>query len=512
MYHQNFANIQSIRDLRFILQSWTEDEKYIRDGGKIYYAIDSDIIKMYSNPDEVYRYVKVLSTDDDESLKLLSRSLSNFMFNESRYTYLSIKPHYNELFRIIYAIWSESPKDINNFLKQINDIKYQINSGSTDIDGVYAVLEKNTEILIRYLMDEDVGSIAELEKINYLLRSKLINIYDYEESVGEEKWLFPELYDQLNITDKQKLIDGCDKWFKLLMSFTPNTLPVSDDKIEKYRYNIFVDAEVLTRIEYINQMIQSTNRKLVLITGDLKIHKAAKKENFKYIRDPKMFFASPSFFKGDKKIFKNQNRLFDWIETSLLGDAEDNDGKALEKFIKENNETISANILEFKTTWDMYVRRNLLDYGFRGNNKKNVKDFIANHSYEEIYALINKKVISSWYDSWELSLRFGTWAIANLEENKPQIGNILPKRGLPALKLTFSATNTKLEQLYKTLSHKTLLDRLTTFAELKNEDKTDYGVFLLYALAFGSAGKWPVSYILAKIALNTAIPDLARTP
>ena len=496
---KNIDHIQSIRDLRFILKSWTDDEIYMLNGGKIYYAIDSDIIKMYSNPDEVYKYVKVLSTDDPESLKLLSRSLSNFMFNESRYKFLSVKPHYAEMFRILYAILSASPTGINLCLKQIEKIKNQLNNAGSDIENVYDLLEKNTEILIRYLMGEEIGSIAEIEKINNLLsESKVISICDYEESVGEGKWAFPELYDELNITDKQKLIDGCDKWFKLLISYAP------EDKVEKYRYNVFVDSEVLTRIEYINQEIQSTNRKLVLITGDSKIHRAAKRENFEYVRDPKMFFASPSFFRIDKKTFKNQNRLLDWIETSLLGVNEKKDNREIEKFVIQNKKIIITNIQEFKATWDRYVRRNLLDYGFRTNKKKKVMDFIVNHSFDEISDLINKKVISSWYDTWMLSLRFGTWAIAHLEENKPEIGNLLPKRGLPALKLTFCATNIKLEQLYKTLSHRELLDNMKTFIELTKEDKSDYGAFLLYALAFGSAGKWGVSYILAKIALNLA--------
>lgn len=505
----NIDHIQRIRDLRLILKTWSLDKEYIKKGGKIYYAVDSDIIKMYSNPDEVYKYLRVLSTDDNESLKLLSRSVSNFMFNDSGFTFLSIKPHYDEVIRIIYAIMLASANDVKSSLSNLNAIKNKLDNTNNSIEEVFDLLEKNTELLIRYLLGEEVGHIAEMQKINYLLGEKIININDYKENIGDDKWEFPDLNDNWNIIDKQKLVVGCDKWYKLLVLQPASQTPIPDDKVERYRYNKAIDAEVLTRIEYINNEIKNLNKKLLLITGDSKIHRAAKAEGFEYIRDPKMFFASPNLFKTDNK-YKNQNRLIDWLETSLAGIHGDKSNKDVEKFIKKNKRAIIINIQEFKSTWDTYVRRNLLDYGIRSNkNKKtDIKNFIANHSYDEILDIANKKVLNTWYESWRLSFKFGTWAISQLDcadhqTNKPE-RNIFPKRGLPALKLTFCATNTKLEELYKTLSHQSVLSNPKTFINLTKEDKSDYGAFLLYALAFGSAGKWNISYILSKIALNIA--------
>lgn len=528
----NIDYLKSAIKLHKLLHKWQDDIDYISQGGMIYYAIDVDVIKMYADNRKNYEYARVFRSDREGDLRVLVWALSKYLFNRENVPMrplLLICPHNMELKKIFYAIMRDAAKEKKDFEENKDAIKYifqKYNETKND-DLLIEELNQNTLDLIKFLAEDNVGYNAQLLLISNLIsKGAIIPISTYKEinSIDKE-WIFPDLYDQLNLEDYEILREKKIKWIKLLKQNSPKVIHKST---KRYENNLYIDAEVMSRLEYINDNIEKDKKRLVLITGDVKIQGAAKKCDWNdkfydyFIRDPKVFFAAPDFFvhseiEGEKKkcvILKRKNELLKWIEVSLCGIIEKNglkntDYHGLLKNINDSEILYNEHVIS--KIWSEYIRSNVIYYGIiESDSIEKIKKLVESESdFDLIVEKINKKVTDVWYDFWKTSVKVGYWMIRDIDARLNQMNRItndsfLALRGIPALQLTYPKAMGEIYKLCQSLAHRKVIESKEIFMQLEDEDSTDYTAFLVYALAFGTAARWDISCMLSEISLMLA--------
>jgi len=504
-------------NLASLIHLWKKDNSYTNKGGKIYYAVDTGIVKMYSDVRNNYNYSRLFPDDTINSLEGITHALSSYIFSNkisNNNQLILLHPHNKELKRIIYAIMmsvADEKFDLSNNIDQIKDI---FDTYSVNKDDKYLIdqLQGNVLDLVCFLFDENRSFAAELSKITALLSErKIVSLGSYN---GD---LIPDLYDTTNSSHYDILREYSSKWRDLLRMHAPHK---DEDKL-------YVDAEVLARVEYINSQFILDNsqetRLLVLITGDSSIHKATMSypndsdEKFYdlYIRDPKVFLAANDLFyishdKKDKS-FLNENDFADWVNLSLSGISHCME-RHPECQVDICNRVNDVNkIKKVRDKWSEYVSNNLLNSTLKQNyTLQKLKDLISNNSFKEIENKIDQRISSIWIDCWKLSTQVGYSSVKEIESSncgetyKQNSQYLLPLRSIPALKLTYPKAMGIVYKLCEQLFHDRIINSQEIFKKLEKEDPSDYTAFLVYALAFGAAGKWRVSCILSKIALSIA--------
>jgi hypothetical protein len=524
MNHNQY--IKSAINLRDLLRLWSDDVEYISRGGKIVYAVDTDVIKMYSDNENNYKYATIFPGEKVYDSKVLVWSLSRYIFDKihsSINPLLLITPHNKELKSILYSIMISASKEHRRFVDHSEAIKkiFKKYDETKNEELLLDDLADEPLCLIHYLTDESIGYTAELSKITKLIKKGVIKpLIHYSDKDGN---LFPELYDTVNESHYKILKNSKKKWNDLLRMNSPENIykPIS-----KYEENLLVDSEVMSRLEFINKNIQVNNIRLVLITGDAKIHNATKSvrwdkdHSFKdlFIRDPKVFFAAPDFFvlnNSDVCETSNEKRndLAKWMDVGLVGIMErldEDDKKYTDRNSDEYIDERIADIEQIKNSWNEYVGRNIVNCGFKIEDAADkLKRFITDHTFSDIESMVDKKVCEVWHDFWKVSTRVGYWAIRDIENIEGFVtdnnsSSLLPLRGIPAIKLTYPKAMGEIYNLCQSLAHNRVVENGEVFQRLEKEDPTDYTAFLVYALAFGAAGKWSVSCILSEIALTIA--------
>lgn len=537
-----FDYVKGAIELQDLLHKWQEDIIYTAEGGKIYYAIDVDVIKMYADNRGNYSYAKIFNDDSEEDLRILVWALSDYIFNRDnvimRPLFL-ICPHNIELKKMLFAIMNDATEEVRAFLKNKEIIKsiFKKYKNDEDDDALISELKQHTMDLISFLTENSVGFNSQLSLISKLLKKNVIKpIMAYSENVqGDEEWFFPELYDQTNIQHYEILKEKKIKWIKLLKKNSPRVIRKA---VNIYEKNLSVDAEVLSRLEYINECMQEEKKRLVLITGDTKIKTASKQYRINedkafydyYIRDPKVFYAAPDLFSKDVSknnaevcsLLQKQNDLIKWIEVFLSGFNKEikinNDGDDVDSIkrlygniIYTNKKEIEIQIKEIKKIWGEYVRNNVLYCGLSKNNGvKKLKELISRQSYDLIIEKVYEEVVDVWYDFWKTSVKVGYWMVRDIEMslydsqkyNKKDL--LLPLRGIPALQLTYPKAMGEVKKMCETLAHSKVIESKKIFELLEEEDPTNYTAFLVYALAFGATGRWGISCMLADISIRIA--------
>lgn len=515
MYLSNF--IESGLAFCSLIDLWKKDNNHIRNGGKIYYAVDTGIVKMYSDVENNYNYAKIFPDDDVNSLKALIRAVGLYIFENQKNRnppLLLLPPHNKELKGIIYAIMMKVVDEKFSFASNANQIKAIFNDYSINKNDAFLIdnLRERVLDLICFLFDDNRSFAAELSKITSLLsKNKVVALRSYADDD------IPDLYDTTNSSHYDTLRGSSAKWRDLLKGHAPDK---DDDKL-------CIDAEVLARLEYINSQFSLDRSKgsklLLLITGDSSIHKATKSYRIDsgeifydlYIRDPKVFLAAPDLFYTKRNIFNDSvvegNNSADLVYVSLSGITH-----CIEQHpecqVDICNKINDVNkIKEVRNKWNEYVKENLLNYTFKQEDiLEKMKELINVNSFQEIEKKIDKKIATIWIDCWKLSAQVGYWAVKEIERSQCgdyHIANrerLFPLRSIPALKLTYPSAMGVVYDLFKELFHERIINSQKIFKKLEKEDPSDYTAFLIYALAFGAAGKWRVSCILSNIALTIA--------
>ena len=68
--------IQGAAKLRLRLEPWITDQEFTSNGGIIYYAVDTDVIKVFLNPNKDISYASVFIDDDRSTQEILVLGIS----------------------------------------------------------------------------------------------------------------------------------------------------------------------------------------------------------------------------------------------------------------------------------------------------------------------------------------------------------------------------------------------------------------------------------------------------
>jgi hypothetical protein len=331
------AVTQGARLLRFCQQIW-QDSDDLDSGWIIDYAIDVDVVKMYSDPVGKAQYADVFG---DRGRAALADLLGDFILR--RWTpgvgnLWMISPHDDELVNVLAAIQSKAQLAKNDAKDFVDQAAAQIASLLVDLKQGESV---GTEDLLNKLdakgwadrddfrqlidwIDRKTGAQRELVRLSMLPKRRVLGLHQhpYFSAKDQNKGLMPliEAKTDEEVKELQQFHDLIGEWQALLRKHQPTN---------KRPAVIRADARALAILEWINVKIpKGGKRKLVLITGSKYLFDAAqersvfadKRLNFAqvYLRDPRCFIGADGFF---------ENRLGDHAQNnSTSTDLANTDG------------------------------------------------------------------------------------------------------------------------------------------------------------------------------------------
>lgn len=516
------------------MKAWRADQEFAIQGGTIFYAVDTDVVKLFSDPADKLDYAAIFPDDEEQTRGIMARALGQFIFfrltkNQPLFV---IPPHDYEMDRVFTWIARHAARerkktayDWPKLEKHLNEYKLTKN-----MDALLHSLKKEPLDLIRFVYGEGVGYIAELSRINELLKKgRLLHIERYVDRRNGKPWTLPLLHDETDTEDYDILKRLSKSWFDRLKKEDQGK---NDQAIKD-------DADVMARLEWSNRELEleGGKKRLVLISGALYLHRGAAKYRWSnnnqtfadlFIRHPKVFLAAPDFLTAqgmNEKELSMEPKLspLRWLdvflarfETKLL-DYDYVTSTSLLKVLALNNEQgieLADKLLEkdpdvivkLKQKSKQFVDCAGVEYGLSSQRKplEKIVTIITEDSLKELREKVNRQAIKVLRNFWEVTTVAGFWFAYNLDLDQRQgvldTKQDLPKRGVPTLRFTLEPAATRAKILYRTLRHEEITQRKVTFNT--SEDPSGYTEFLLYALAFGAAGRWNAALALSEFALQ----------
>lgn len=529
--------LQQAAKLFGLAEGWLRDSSFQRDVGRVYYAVDVDVVTMFIAPVEMASYAKVFAHDDDEH-ELLARLLGDFIFFRRRISQqaplMLLPPHDEELLRMGNAIGRRLLNQIELGTNQFQAIYKQVREASSDKESynkdLVRLLCERAPDLVR-LLDEGEGPASEISRLVRLFQEdKLRNVERYQEH--SEQWAFPILDGGSVETESNEYSKLKEAWLDRLNKSKPSNKP---------RYALEGDAEALARLEWINNKIESENRRLVLITGSEYIFAAA--EGYQsgefaklYLRHPKAFLADASFFlkvSGVTDVTKPDFVLLDWLNlffpdvirefypntsTETLIDPKvldailgqkggefasvlallrkaDKEKKPLDECLKDWGEQVRSTAVAWNISPNLFSTdegraKKILDILFHGKplppelNEVEFMQALYNLSLDSLDRLYSTP---AWIGLWS--------------QKDAQFEYI---KGIPYLDFDLDPKaqeycDVVFNQLRK--MSKLNVNLVAMYAELSREDSSNYLAHTVHALAYAAKGHWHAAITLCRVAI-----------
>jgi hypothetical protein len=298
------------------------------------------------------------------------------------------------------------------------------------------------------------------------------------------------------------------------------------------------DAQAIARLEWINDQLNNKQHKLLLITGDPSLHRAA--QGYKpegrqggfaelYLRHPRAYLAeshvlSPDIDNWAKIPRKANNEFLQWLNTFLaeVGTEDQEYPKRPDALpTRDENELVKMAtwvlnsrpriVEDFQQNWEKYTRNLLLVHGFR-NPAIEDGDEALHRLTGDLQAVLNR-VESLLNDrvreTWNACFVAATEAAGLLLLYRPSSNSEMRPRNVPTL--CFPELQRSEFLMNQILSDRQLDSRVKNFEQeiekLREEDESGYTVYLAYALLFAAVGNWYVAAIVAERALDIALTN-----
>lgn len=260
------------RQLRYLVAR-EEDRSFERNGGEIFYAVDTSVIVTYSDPfkdTDAVPQKKDVSTrvfpDDPPSLSVgLAYALTQFLFYELTRIGrpLVVLPALERELRIIYSAVvrnasieeKEARKEEEALARKIQEIRAGRNHQETAIE-----LTNQFPALERWLAGSK-GAGTQLRRFGQLLSDERIAPLGYllEEGRIESEQMRAAFGEPIGLEKIVNLINRKESWKRRLL--TTKSRGTSEESIES-------DAAALAHVEYINANIDQGKYRFIYVTGD----------------------------------------------------------------------------------------------------------------------------------------------------------------------------------------------------------------------------------------------------
>jgi hypothetical protein len=499
------------------------DRRWIKEGGEIYYAVDTSVImvmiKLFDGNDPLQGIFIEDSETRSGVCALLAKYLNRFKETTEKPLIL-IEPVDRELSGALNKIFSEAKEEES----VVNDVDQKFKQGEYPSDrSLYDAI--STILLSKNLVR---GPLVETYRAKAMFESNLLIRLDAYLEDGISPFHLDTFQNKPLFREK----------FSFALERLNHVRPVtkfrnksSGKPASNNESNNSVDAQVLAKLELLNLSWQAagTKKKIVLITLDQAVEKTAQsitissgvsladlaiRSPISFIEDAKFFHIAgvpaPSFIGSDNdedntppRLLKSRTRFSDWIEVYF---GESDAGRILSsRSSVKNGEKLPG----VDAAWQSYIKttRSLSSAQESWLNQRIIDEYtkISNQTPDEASALYtefknNLDVAGKTAaDHWALeSVIAGFWAL--------DLNRTRPLRAIPPIKsYTFKELTSLSKKLIDQTQSKTLQnERDDIFEKLEREDPTKYTTLIWLALVFCAADEWENAYSVAKGAYNLA--------
>ncbi|NOT84785.1 MAG: hypothetical protein HOP02_08415 [Methylococcaceae bacterium] len=314
-YYKNLAQIRL--DLKIVL----DDLAYQKAGGHIFYAVDNNVIILYSNPEGKREYAQIFDDEKLKDLKFSAYSLAEYIFKHlANEPLLTLPTLYTEFTYIFEAIWKDHHEGHKVAQGQLAELEALFKAYQTtlDIEELVAGMLRHCDTLCRYLVQDDASatdSDTEIQRIGELVDSNKLA------DIQSQAWF----HDKPSLA---ALYLESKPWYEKLRKVRP----------DRPLHRILDDAKTLAYVALVNRALQAagSKQKLYFITGDKGIHKviAAESSNIKAevpIRHPRIYRSFTKLFNylDDKSVLQKEldaySKMLDKFFMPLLLNADGNE-------------------------------------------------------------------------------------------------------------------------------------------------------------------------------------------
>lgn len=504
------------------------DKIFERDGGRVIYALDNDVITLITAPwlTDHQRFLSDFFDIQTEAARSLAYLFASYFLSaDGRNRYVIIPPAENELegmWNYVYerALREKSALDAG-FDKLFDSIEKKGNS----------IAERELFNLVHRALNSVHGTggpLAELSRISTLLESGAVCRMDaYMDIDGLSPFPPSSSYPQ------KEIIDAQNKWLRELNRLRPegrkSHLARSDASSN------LIDSAVMARLQWINERYKENGipTRLCFVTSATSLEHLGMQRDFfgesfsrSFLRNPNCFLGEASFFSragvnapdflGDagEGHFNRATSIEDWLNVTF---PQTETSKQQFATRKEEVEVV-ATIRDAEEQWSRYLvsvasSARIADSEFTEAINTYVRGIshLHVHQVRERFELLRSRLGEIATDAFS---RFGgSSALAGFWSLDPDRVGI--KRGIPAVKFdSLHKAESLARELITTQTFLKLQHRMNRgwLNELRLEDDTGYSTFVIFALAFALAGQWTTAFTVAKAAVGVATRTREREP
>jgi hypothetical protein len=536
----------ALEQWKYTLPLLRDKREITRGTKKVLYSVDSDVVKLFTDPLKVaasvkgrpYGYLQLFYDDRQEECVARGRIVAEHIFRGLRQgvPLLIIPPLTRELIDIHDTVADRANTEQFRAQHQLREFKDRLEAirKTGNSYRLFRVLSEHAPHLVR-LIEGNSDATAELRRFSVLFRDQLI--------AGPEFFVKRRLLEGPILSSIQSVlhtnlasdidIEGRRaKWAELLGKAEYKAIPAGRD------------AEAMARLELINTLLPQ-DVKIVHITGDAHILAAGELKTFpdgsnfteRYLRHPRAFLAEPGVLLLDKNtsgvdetgendslpiefsefskwliVFlarfwkKNYLDIRQAIETSSDSDLKATiDTVEIKQFCRDFPDIVTS----FRNRWDEFSRTLIL-----GHTRKMLetmpymRDVQAQLklSFDEIETRVTKYIDDSWQSTFEVATAtsYGMTRTSADRATVQKTGRVLA-RSVPLIYFeSFPKTTLLIKEIIQATSLADIgPDRYADiFKKIKTEDSSGYLYYLAYATLFSAEGRWVLARILAERAFR----------
>lgn len=535
--------LKDAASLRLRMEPWLMDNKLQADGLRFYYAIDTDVIKLFTAPEEnsVYQegggggYTQIFHDGAPSVCAALARALSYFFFYwltpESEPLFV-LPPHDDEVKRVYFSVARDAQREHHSAYNQGETVKQLVSSyekGAIDRDTLIQRLEQETPALIKFLYGTPGSYSAELRRFSRLLADRRIATPEHLLETGK-------VYSDINPQVLQPPVSKSEinefailreRWYERLQK----------NKSRRPILLIYEDASALARLEWINRKL-SKKQRMILISGDQSLINAAGEYQLGespasfaelYVRHPQAYLAdarllgeenkNPTEQQHESRLALPTSELAEWLQVFLVeteSEPKDQYLKRLQDWVNKSEEELAkiANRIcdqepeaftKLQQIWNRYNSKIGLCIGVTPPTIEIVRvpaqEFLQKINELDIPTLISQQVKETWEQFFEIAVEGG----AGLLKSPGPPG--FTGRGVPAIRFhSYPKAQAYVDRILGSKSMPEYLQsQKVTLRDLSQEEPSNYTYYIASGLLFASRGIWQICALLCRRALDIAV-------
>lgn len=342
------------------LDYWRDEQESISIGEDLTYAIDVDVVKMYSDPQSSRANGRVFADADDVS-DLISGLVGDYILHrlqqqvieKNKNSLVLIPPHGSELRGVVEALANHQTQAAVADTKRLKEVTKAVrtrltgSSGSAAVDHFLTFLSENASEVHNLLLGK-TGVSAEIARLNMLPPGRLTRPSAHPSFSGNRAFAVPPSRFEFG-AETSALLNQCTVWYELMLDQAGPLKPFKLSRLDD-------DAWVLASLGWINAdaVRRGINRRLVLISATERLHIVGRKmpashpgySNFAeaYLRDPRSFLGARDFFSIPRKDGSGDTefRILEWM--SVLFPTSVQQGRAERVLPHGNSSSVMVNV------------------------------------------------------------------------------------------------------------------------------------------------------------------------